>query len=278
MSDTLSICLDQFKRYSAPEVRALVNALYQSEFVCGHLRADPAQEYPDDDRAADCPTAQHCGAFHAVSAPAFCAICSTLRRYLPVFAAIDRLMEKNRPVRIAIEGHSASGKSSLAALLSRVYDCNVFHMDDFFLQVHQRTPERYAQPGGNVDYERFHSEVLTPLSEGKPFSFRPFDCSTLALKQPVSITPKQLTIVEGVYSLHPELAHLHDLGIFLEISEEAQRERILRRNGPEMLERFVSLWIPLEKLYFDQTGTRSRCIIHIDDADSQHENIPDSSH
>ena len=35
-----------------------------------------------------------------------------------------------------------------------------------------------------------------------------------------------------------------------------QRERILRRNGAEMLERFVSTWIPLEEAYFAACRTQ----------------------
>ena len=33
-------------------------------------------------------------------------------------------------------------------------------MDDFFLRPEQRRPERFAEPGGNVDRERFAAEVL----------------------------------------------------------------------------------------------------------------------
>ena len=32
-------------------------------------------------------------------------------------------------------------------------------MDDFYLQEYQRTQERYNEPGGNVDRERFKKEV-----------------------------------------------------------------------------------------------------------------------
>ena len=32
-------------------------------------------------------------------------------------------------------------------------------MDDYFLQPYQRTEERLAEPGGNVDYERFKEEI-----------------------------------------------------------------------------------------------------------------------
>ena len=37
---------------------------------------------------------------------------------------------------------------------------------------------------------------------------------------------------------------------------QTQRERILRRNGAEMLERFVSTWIPLEEAYFTACRTQ----------------------
>ena len=58
----------------------------------------------------------------------------------------------------------------------------------------KRTPERFAEVGGNVDYERFQEEVLLPLKNGKAFSYRPFDCSTFTLAGPVAVTPKKLNI------------------------------------------------------------------------------------
>ncbi|MBQ8758231.1 MAG: hypothetical protein IJZ20_00890, partial [Clostridia bacterium] len=79
--------------------------------------------------------------------------------FLPLFAKLDGMLLTGN-VRLAVEGGSASGKSTLGALLESVYDCTVFHMDDFFLRPEQRTPERFAEIGGNVDRERFLSEVL----------------------------------------------------------------------------------------------------------------------
>lgn len=64
----------------------------------------------------------------------------------------------------AIDGNAAAGKSTLAARIAAFfapqYSVNVFHMDDFFLPGALRTPERLAEPGGNVHYERFQDEVL----------------------------------------------------------------------------------------------------------------------
>ena len=163
---------------------------------------------------------------------------------------IDQLLEKQKTVLVAIDGKCTSGKTTLAAGLAEIYDCNVFHMDDFFLRPEQRTPERFAQIGGNVDYERFSEEVLLPLKEGKPFSYRPFDCGTFTLSQPVNVLPKKLTIIEGTYSHHPYFGEPYDLKILLKVTEDLQRQRVLER--PAFLHsRFFESWIPMENRYFE---------------------------
>ena len=162
---------------------------------------------------------------------------------------IDTLLEENNLVIVAIDGKCTSGKTTLASKLAEIYDCNVFHMDDFFLRLEQRTPERFAEVGGNVDYERFQEEVLLPLKSGKAFSYRPFDCSTFTLAGPVDATPKKLNIVEGTYSHHPYFGSPYDLKILLTVDEETQRQRIQER--PAFLhKRFFETWIPMENKYF----------------------------
>ena len=162
---------------------------------------------------------------------------------------IDTLLQKKDFVTVAIDGKCTSGKTTLATKLAEIYDCNVFHMDDFFLRPEQRTPERFAEVGGNVDYERFHEEVLIPLQAGKPFSYRPFDCSSLTLSDPVRVVPKKLNIIEGTYSHHPHFGSPYDLKVLLTITPELQRQRILQR--PRFLhQRIFQQWIPMENRYF----------------------------
>lgn len=162
---------------------------------------------------------------------------------------IDGLMGRKKPMLIAIDGSCASGKSTLAAALSQVYDCNVFHMDDFFLRPEQRTDQRLREPGGNVDYERFRDEVLTPLKKGIHFSYRPFDCKTGSLLQPVAVEPKQLNIVEGSYCRHPYFGDPWTLRLFLTVPPEIRRQRILEHPA-HLHSRFFDQWIPMEQEYF----------------------------
>lgn len=225
------------------------------------LHLQDARAYLKEYRQAGCPAARHSPAFRDAYAPAYRVIRAEYARFLPLFAAIDRRMTEGRPVTVAIEGGSASGKSTLGELLVQIYGCTQMHMDDFFLQPHQRTPERFAEPGGNVDYERFLAEVLLPLRSRQPFSYRPFSCHTMTLGEPVSVVPERLCIVEGAYSMHPALAEEYDLSVFLQISPEEQADRILHRNGEKLLQRFLTEWIPLEQRYFDQCSVKQRCTL-----------------
>ena len=188
----------------------------------------------------------------------------------PLLVRIDRLMAERERVLVAIDGGSASGKTTLGELLQNVYGCPVFHMDDFFLRPEQRTPERFSEPGGNVDRERFLSEVLLPLREGKTVDYRRFDCETFTIAPPQRIEAGTLNIVEGAYSMHPDLAPYYDLTVFLAVSAEKQRERILKRNAPAQAELFFDRWIPFEQRYFAALNVPERCdlTIFLDDQTS----------
>ena len=175
-----------------------------------------------------------------------------------ILERIDDLLARKDQVIVAIDGPCTSGKTTLAGKLAEIYDCNLFHMDDFFLRPEQRTRERFSEPGGNVDYERFWEEVLLPLKAGQAFSYRPFDCKTFTLSAPVSVTQKKLNIIEGSYCNHPSFGSPYDLKIFLTITPELQRQRVLQR--PEFLhQRFFTEWIPMEQTYFAHFQIQQNC-------------------
>lgn len=168
------------------------------------------------------------------------------------------VLERRGRVVLAIDGSCASGKTTLAAALAADWDCNVFHMDDFFLRPEQRTAERLAQVGGNVDYERFREEVLAPLKAGQAFSYRPYHCKTGTLGASVVVEPKPINIVEGTYSQHPYFGDAYDLRLVLTVSETVRTQRILNR--PEHLHRrFFEEWIPKEQAYFAAFAIEDKC-------------------
>ena len=166
----------------------------------------------------------------------------------------EKIKEKaaiNKRLIVAIDGRCASGKTTLAQELCRLLDCNVIHTDDFYLQPFQRTEERYAEPGGNLDRERLLKEVLVPLSEGRKPLYQPFDCKRICFSRAVILPEKNIYIVEGSYSCHPDLRPFYDLTAFVTSDSEVQKERIRKRNGEEELADFINIWIPLEEKYFE---------------------------
>ncbi len=169
-------------------------------------------------------------------------------------AVID---EKGRAV-FAIDGRCASGKTTAAQEISRVLPCTIFHADDFFLRPEQRTPERYAIPGGNFDRERFLNEVLLPAVNGETIYYRPFDCTSMKVLEAQVIHPEKIIIVEGAYCCHPELWDYYDRRIFFTVSPEEQISRIRKRNG-DMAKMFFDKWIPMEERYFKEYNIEERC-------------------
>ncbi len=163
------------------------------------------------------------------------------------------------PLVIAIDGRCGGGKTTLASILQKQFGGVVISVDDFFLRPEQRTPERFAQPGGNMDRERLTEEVLIPLREGSPFSYSPFDCHTLTLGKPIAVEIAPLMIVEGSYSCHPDLRDYYDFRIFVDVDPDEQIRRITMREGLEKAEQFKSRWIPLEERYFAHCSVQEKC-------------------
>ena len=180
--------------------------------------------------------------------PSYRLISSRFLTVLPVLAAAAALPEKEIAV-IAIDGRSASGKTTLSRQLALILEAGVIHMDDFFLPQNLRTAGRLAEPGGNIHYERFRSDILPRLRQGVPFSYQRFDCSKMQPGSLRHISVSRWRIVEGAYSLHPRFGNYADLKVFYDISPAEQLKRIRQRNGERMASVFAQRWIPMEEKY-----------------------------
>lgn len=193
----------------------------------------------------------------------------TIRLKADVSCAAGKILElagkgAAQPVLAAIDGRCGSGKTTLAAVLREVSGAAVVHMDDFFLRARQRTPERFREPGGNVDRERVLEEVLIPLRERRPVIYRPYDAHRDLMLEPVRIEPAPIVVVEGSYSCHPALWEYYDLRVFVDVPPQEQLRRIEARNGPDRLNDFKERWIPLEEAYFSAFSPEEKCDLCIE--------------
>lgn len=171
-------------------------------------------------------------------------------------AALETILTRIRqlpvdaPRLIALDGPCGSGKTTLANALALRLNAPVVHMDDFCIPHTQKTLERLAIPGGNADVTRLTQEVLAPFLAGAPIVYRRYLCHEDALSAPVTLPTTPLLLLEGSYSLLPEIRQHVSLAIFLQISPALQQQRLLHRVGSARLADFNERWIPLESRYF----------------------------
>ena len=178
-----------------------------------------------------------------------------------VLDKIKSLQANNEYLIIAIDGRCAAGKSTLAKNIKSNLDCNVIHVDHFFLRPEQKTNNRLNEPGGNVDYERFYSDIIIPLRDKRSFSYTPYDCRLQKMSSPVKIDPKAVNVIEGAYSCHPVFNDHYDYRIFIDIDDKEQKRRIMKRNGKAVYKIFKEKWIPMEELYFSAFNIKDKCDI-----------------
>lgn len=160
----------------------------------------------------------------------------------------NELLKHKERIIIAIDGRCASGKTTLAKALAKALCSPFVSCDDFFLPQAKRTPERLSEIGGNMERERLYAEVLLPFIQGKAVTYRPFLCKTFRFGDAVTLEKSRILIVEGSYSCHQDLWACYDLHVFLDISQEEQKKRILARN-PQKANDFFTKWIPMEEAY-----------------------------
>ena len=178
------------------------------------------------------------------------------RQFECILNQAGNLLKQGRTVIIAIDGRCGSGKSTLAGKIAQTYDCNVIHMDDFYLPFEKRRECWWEFPGGNMDFERLRTEVTEPMTAQKEIIYRPYDCMNETFRRQEILPRKNLYVIEGSYSHHPELQMQYDLKVFLTCGKEEQKRRLMDRN-PERYESFVTRWIPMEERYYQAFGIES---------------------
>lgn len=211
------------------------------------------KEYED----AGYPVVSHSDIFRESYHPHYRLIQKCYIDWLPVLLKTAKLLQGDKNIIISIDGNSGSGKTTCAAVLQEVFGGNVFHMDDYYLPIKERSENWREAPAGNMDLKRFREEILEPLKKGGNVNYKPFLCQKQAYGDTAVVEPTKLTIVEGSYSQHPELSSYYDLKVFLSCDEETQKRRLMEREG-DYYPVFESTWIPMEKLYHEACRVKEK--------------------
>ena len=190
-----------------------------------------------------------------------------------IISQLETSEKNNERVLLVIDGRCGAGKTTLASRISEKFTCNVFHMDDFYLPAAEQTDERMKEPGGNISFGRFLSEIIMPIENSADIAYRPFVCRIQDYGDTQIMPARNINIIEGTYSCHPKLRGAYerlcgaedDIGamrfirIFLDIDCKKQIERIRTRVGEQRLKMFEDKWIPREEEYFKLYSVREYC-------------------
>ena len=145
---------------------------------------------------------------------------------------------------IAIDGHGAAGKSTIAAAVAESTGATLVHTDDFF------DPAAPREPGlsGYYDWRRLRAEALEPLRAGRAAEFRRFDWERgTGLDGIARVTPGPLIVLEGVFAASPELSDLVDRSVFVDTPEPERLRRLRAQTTPS---EWDDEWLKAEQAYF----------------------------
>ena len=183
----------------------------------------------------------------------------------------DRIeaVRRAHPVRVAIDGVDAAGKTTLAEALALVLrrrgrEVVRASIDGF----HRPRAERYRRgelsPEGyyldSFDYDALRDALLDPLGPGGSRAYRRavFDYRDDAPRaEPVSHASEDaILLFDGVFLLRPELVEHWDLRIFVSVEPEEALRRALERDAAvfgsqeEAERRYRRRYQPGQRLYF----------------------------
>jgi uridine kinase len=194
---------------------------------------------------------------------------------------------KDRPLKVAIDGRSASGKSTLADKLASALREKGFpvlrpSLDGF----HHAKQHRYRQGEYSAigyyedafDYQAVIDDLLGPLS-GDDF---PVLCRQVVhdvrtnlpdAAPPVSAGADSILLFDGIFVLRRELNAFWDLRILLDVNAAASLSRALRRDTgvigqEEMVQRKYALrYEPAWQIYIERERPESKADVIVDNRD-----------
>jgi uridine kinase len=168
-----------------------------------------------------------------------------------------RGLDVDGPILIAIDGHSAAGKSTLAAEVARALEASVIDGDEFYAggTAEQWDAMSPAEQAAHCIDWRKQRPVLEALARGEEARWHAYDWESgdgRLLEQPTICSEAPVIILEGVYSARPELADLFHLRVLYDAPAGLRRHRWVNREGEDYFDDWARRWSEAEEWYFAQ--------------------------
>jgi uridine kinase len=216
---------------------------------------------------------------------------SERERCLTILARHIIQIERAHPVRVAVDGPDAAGKTTLADELAPLIERSgrpvVRASIDGF---HRPRSDRYARgpysPEGyyfdSFDYPALRANLLEPLGPGGDGAFRRrvFDfgrdepvAGQADGAQPEWAGPGSILVFDGVFLLRRELVDQWDFSIFVAVPFAETRRRAAERDielfgsFEETDRRYEMRYVPGQRLYYSRERPQSKADVVLDNTD-----------
>ncbi len=157
---------------------------------------------------------------------------------------------------IAIDGLPVSGKSTLAERLETTLGAQCVYLDDFVKPEAQWTTRSIPSfPFDYIRYDEFLDAVQT-LARGEGCRIRLWSTGRLG-DDFREVRSEGLIVIEGVSSLHPDLAPLYDLRFWVESDPATTLAASLARGVGNWEQEWRDLFLPSAELYM-RTNPQAR--------------------
>lgn len=161
---------------------------------------------------------------------------------------------------IAIDGHSAAGKSTFSRALADAWpEAALVETDDFYRVMDPDV--RFGLDAGAgyrryYDWERLLRDVLMLLKRGEDARFQIYDWGENSLGEWRDIPASPFVIVEGCYSARPEFEAIMDFTVLVETNAELRQRR--QEERADASDAWLLRWNAAERFYLETTGFRAR--------------------
>lgn len=153
---------------------------------------------------------------------------------------------------IGIDGLPVSGKSTLADRLETELGAQILYLDDFVRpEAEWRGRIGPAFPFEYIRYAEFLAAVEA-FARGETIRIPLYDWSTGRVgDQFREVQPEGLVVVEGVSALHPDLAPLYDLRLWVESDATTTLAASLARGVGDWEHEWRELFMPSVAIYLE---------------------------